>query len=201
MARYLATQIAKPDDMTQEAYVRTLRARAFDISRYLLPLATNTSLGQIVNARTLEMQIARLLSSPFPEVRHLGELLKEAAGKPAFNPQSETVRALLEEIKAADPTLGATAELQLLRPTRVAPTLVKYADASPYELETRRELAHAAAELMGQEPVNPAPLVELVEGGPLEVELAATLVYSACHHSYRQVQDRVKGLTGARRDE
>ena len=201
MLRYYKSEVPRPTEMTEEAYVRTLRARAFDISRYLLPLATNTSLGQIVNARTLETQIARLLSSPFPEVRHLGELLKEAAGKPAFNPQSETVRALLEEIKAADPTLGARAELQLLRPTRVAPTLVKYADASPYELETRRELAHAAAELMGQEPVNPAPLVELVEGGPLEVELAATLVYSACHHSYRQVQDRVQGLTGARRDE
>ena len=40
--------------MKPDAYERTLRARAFDISRYLLPLATNTSLGEIVNARTLE---------------------------------------------------------------------------------------------------------------------------------------------------
>ena len=36
------------------AATRTLKARAFDITRYLLPLATNTSLGEIVNARTLE---------------------------------------------------------------------------------------------------------------------------------------------------
>src|SRR5205807_10633233 len=49
--RYLADLTPKPGDMKQEAYERTLRARAFDISRYLLPLGTNTSLGEIVNAR------------------------------------------------------------------------------------------------------------------------------------------------------
>src|SRR3954468_1105348 len=63
--RYLAEGTPKPDDMKTEQYERTLRPRAFDVSRYLLPLATNTSLGQIVNARTLEMQMSRLLSSPY----------------------------------------------------------------------------------------------------------------------------------------
>jgi hypothetical protein len=52
--------------MKPEAYERTLKARAFDVARYLLPLATNTSLGQIVNARTLETQVSRLLSTPPP---------------------------------------------------------------------------------------------------------------------------------------
>src|ERR1700723_875564 len=60
----LKGQVGKPEEMTQETYDRTLRARAFDVARYLLPLAQNTSLGQIVNARTLETQISRLLSSP-----------------------------------------------------------------------------------------------------------------------------------------
>ncbi len=55
MFQYLERITPKPDEMKQDAYERTLKARAFDISRYLLPLATNTSLGQIVNARTLEI--------------------------------------------------------------------------------------------------------------------------------------------------
>src|SRR5271168_1570669 len=38
---YLASITPCPADMKPEAYERTLRARAFDISRYLLPLATN----------------------------------------------------------------------------------------------------------------------------------------------------------------
>ncbi|HYE24447.1 MAG TPA: FAD-dependent thymidylate synthase, partial [Clostridia bacterium] len=62
MFRHLASQTPRPSDMDEDAYRRTLKARAFDISRYLLPLATNTSLGQIVNARTLETQVSRLLS-------------------------------------------------------------------------------------------------------------------------------------------
>ena len=54
----LRQRVAKPDGLKPEAYERTLRARAFDVARYLLPLATNTSLGQIVSARTLENQVA-----------------------------------------------------------------------------------------------------------------------------------------------
>src|SRR5947209_12194933 len=46
--RYFADITPKPTEMKQYAYERTLKARAFDISRYLLPLATNTSMGEIV---------------------------------------------------------------------------------------------------------------------------------------------------------
>jgi hypothetical protein len=101
--------------------------------------------------------------------------------------QSESLRGLVEEIKAANPELGAKAEQQLMRPTRVAPTLVKYATASEYESRTRTELEHAATELMPAVPPESANLVDLVEDGPPEVEIAATLIYSACHHSYRQI--------------
>ena len=58
MTQHLISITPKPAEMKQEAYERTLKARAFDITRYLLPLATNTSLGEIVNARTLETQVA-----------------------------------------------------------------------------------------------------------------------------------------------
>src|SRR5262249_38489736 len=64
MFESLSSITPRPADMKQDAYDRTLRARAFDISRYLLPLATNTSLGEIVNARTLETQVGHLLSHP-----------------------------------------------------------------------------------------------------------------------------------------
>ena len=68
----LRQRVACPETLKPEAYDRTLKARAFDVARYLLPLATNTSLGQIVNARTLETQVSRLLSHPMAEVRDLG---------------------------------------------------------------------------------------------------------------------------------
>src|ERR1700738_2400915 len=79
MTQHLINITPKTAEMKQEAYERTLKARAFDITRYLLPLATNTSLGEIVNARTLETQVAHLLSHTHKEVRDLGGLLKKAA--------------------------------------------------------------------------------------------------------------------------
>jgi thymidylate synthase ThyX len=197
----LGRRAPKPDDMKPEAYERTLRARAFDISRYLLPLATNTSLGEIVNARTLESQISRLLSSPYAEVRRLGELLKDAAREPAWNVNHGAWKSLVEEIAKLDPALAERARADLLKEVKAAPTLVKYAEANPYEMESRKALRQAAAELMGKAPIEPAPLVDLLDDDPLEVELATTLLYEHSHYPYRQVRERVESLGQAGREE
>src|SRR5271155_1900531 len=163
---YLASITPRPAEMKAEAYERTLRARAFDISRYLLPLSTNTSLGEIVNARTLETQVAHLLAQPHKEVRDLGALLKRAALSPAYNANEESLRALVAEIRRVSPEIADRAERELLREVRVAPTLVKYADPNVYEIETRRELQQAAAELMRGAAIEAAPLVDLLDNNP-----------------------------------
>src|SRR5207248_9767463 len=103
MFRSLEQRTPKPEEMKQDQYERTLRARAFDISRYMLPLATNTSLGQIVNARTLETQISRLLSHTHAEVRHLGEQLKQAARSASYNVNEPAYRKLIDELAAFSP--------------------------------------------------------------------------------------------------
>jgi thymidylate synthase ThyX len=188
---YLAEQTPRPAEMKQEAYERTLRARAFDISRYLLPLATNTSLGEIVNARTLETQVSRLLSHTHAEVRRLGELLKRAASEPAANIQHEAWRELVEQIRGVNAELGERAAQEFIKPVRVAPTLVKYADPNPYEIESRRELSQAASEIMAREPIGSAPVVELLDDDPLELELATTLLYEHCHYPYSQIRNQI----------
>jgi len=198
---YLASIIPRPAEMKPDFYERTLRARAFDISRYLLPLATNTSLGEIVNARTLESQVAHLLSQPHKEVRDLGALLKQAALSPAYNANEESLRALVAEIRAVSPEIADRAERELLREVRVAPTLVKYADPNLYEIETRRELQQAAAELMQGAAIDPAPLVDLLDDDALEIELATTLLYGHCQYSYRQIRQAVEATGEARRRE
>ena len=171
----LRRRVPCPEAMKPEAYERTLKARAFDEARYLLPLATNTSLCQITNARTLETQVSRLLSNPTAEVRDLGTKLREAAIGPAWN-----VNAQAGEVRSA-------------------PTLVKYAQPNDYEIQTRAELALAATEILNGLPYAVAPVVDLVElTESLEVELAATLLYSASHHPYRQIRDLVAGLPASR---
>ena len=201
MFQYLVSKTPKPEEMKQDAYERTLRARAFDITRYILPLATNTSLGQIVNARTLETQVARLLSHTHAEVRELGAKLKEAARTPSYNVNREAFRALVEAIRAKDESLGVLAEAQLLRDVKASPTLVKYAEANEYEIATRRGLRQAARELMGEAEIEAAPAVDLLEDDPLEIELATTLLYEHSHYPYRQIRRAVEGLGEARRAE
>lgn len=202
MLEALKATIPQPESMKPEAYERTLKARAFDVARYLLPLATNTSLGQIVNARTLETQVSRLLTSPFAEVRQLGEKLRVAATEPAWNVQHNAAQVLCNEIGSVDEACGGRAAEALLRPVKTAPTLVKYATPSDYLLQTRRELTAAAAELMSGEPIEPSPVVDLLDDSePLEVELATSLLYSHCHYSYRQLRRHVAALSGPQRSE
>jgi len=197
MFQYLRERTPKPPELKQEAYERTLRARAFDLSRYLLPLATNTSLGQIVSARTLENQVSRLLSHTHAEVRRLGELLRRAAQEPAYDVSHAKAWALLDEIARESPELAGRAGEFLMRPIRVAPTLMKYAEPNAYEMETRRELNAAAKELLAGVAIEPAPTVDLLDADPLEIELAATLLYQYSHHPYRQIRDVVSALPEA----
>jgi len=206
----LGQRIAKPAEMKQEAYDRTLRARAFDVARYLLPLAANTSLGQIVNARTLETQVSRLLTDRHGEVRRLGERLREAASNPAWNVQTAALEALQQKIAVLDPVLGEEAAALLLREVKTAPTLVKYAAPVEYVAKARSALEQAAQELLKQERIQAAPLVDLVEGpvgGPngtaesLEIEIITTLLYGACHYPYRQIRDHVAALKETQRKE
>jgi thymidylate synthase ThyX len=198
MFEALKAAIPCPETMKPEAYARTLKARAFDAARYLLPLATNTSLGQIVNARTLETQVSRLLSSPFAEIRDLGAKLRTAASEPAWNVQRDK----LEEMAGAGSVdAEATAEIlnDLMPPVRTAPTLVKYAEPNEYQMQSRAELSQAVSELMNGAEIYPAPVVDLLDDEEdLEVELVTSLLYSCCHYSYRQLRGAVAGLPGTR---
>jgi thymidylate synthase ThyX len=230
--------VARPETMQADAYERTLKARAFDVARYLLPLATNTSLGQITNARTLETQVSRLLSHPAAEVRDLGLKLREAATGPAWQVNAQAGQAFVELLeslahlesengpgfsvkgtgfspyinqldknRALAPegefsSLATEAAQFLTREVRTAPTLVKYAQPNDYQILTRVDLAQAADEILKGLPIADAPVVDLVEyTESLEVELAATLLYSASHHPYRQIRDLVSALPEARINE
>lgn len=206
MLTALKQAIPCPPETKPESYDRTLKARAFDAARYLLPLATNTSLGQIVNARTLESQVSRLLSSEFSEVREIAGKLRAAATEPAWNVQ----RAALEEMAGeGEVPQSATQEIlqDFIKPVRAAPTLVKYAERSPYLCSSRAELTEAARELMRDAqgeplPIYPAPVVDLLDDDEdLEVEVAASLLYPHCHYSYRQLRGAVAALSEPRRNE
>ncbi len=149
-----------------------------------------------MNARTLETQVSRLLSHPVAEVRNLGVSLREAATGPAWNLNAQAAHAFVAKLELLEgdsaASLATEAAHIFTREVRTAPTLVKYAQPNEYLFRTNTELADAASDLLGDIPIADAPLVDLVERTEsLEVELAATLLYSAGHHSYRQIRDLI----------
>jgi thymidylate synthase ThyX len=181
LVEHLVDAVPRPADLPESTYKRTLRARAFDVARSLLPVATHTSVGQIVSARVLEGQIGRLLGSPYAEVRAIGAELKAACQMPASAPLSE----------APQPP--------------AAPTLVKYAEASEFSGRSQRELRAAAETLLARlDPPDRSARVELAEpfADPVR-EIVATLLYrhDAAGHSFRQIQTLVADLSQDRVDE
>ncbi len=183
LSRFLAEREPRPEQMTPGAYQRAIAARAFDVTRYLLPLAARTNVGQVVSIRTLEKQISRLLSSQLPELRMIGEDLKDACQKPPVN--------LWGELSGQAAGLGEP----------LAPTLARYAKASPYQTEVYGDLARHAKEVLrgsgvdqpgswgAQEPV------DLLEPHhPLD-EVVTTLLYRVSQAPYRRILAVVQDWT------
>ena len=193
----LAEAYPCPRDVDEAAHRRTLRARAFDVARYLLPLATRTSIGQITSARVLERQISRLRADPLAEVRAIGDAMRQACAEPGYDLARERVLAALNGHAEAIPALR-----EALAPAPPAPTLVRYADPSPYASDTQRELEQAAASILSDVEADRARTVELADPASPEDEAVTTLLYSADlrGRSYRQVQAAVNDLSATQRD-
>jgi thymidylate synthase ThyX len=146
-----------------------MNARTLDVTRYFLPLASYTNVGQVVSIRTLEKQMSRLLSSHIPELVAIGEELVSACRSSPVN--------IWNELEGGNHVSNEP----------LAPTLARYAKVQPYYRETMAELAQAARERLRFEHIEPADAVELFEPHhPLD-ELVTTLLYRVSHYSYRQI--------------
>ncbi|HEY6084816.1 MAG TPA: FAD-dependent thymidylate synthase [Nitrospira sp.] len=172
---FLSEREPRPDSMAPAQYQRTIAARAFDVTRYLLPLASRTNVGQVVSIRTLEKQIIRLLSSQLPELRMIGEELKDACQRPPMNVWGELS--------------GQTAGLN----EPMAPTLARHAKANEYQATVYTDLARYAKEaLRGSGLDQPSTwgiqdAVDLIElHDPLD-ETVATLLYRVSQAPYRKI--------------
>lgn len=176
LVTFLSEREPRPDSMKPGDYQRTIAARAFDVTRYLLPLACKTNVGQVVSIRTLEKQITRLLSSQLPELRAIGEDLKDSCRRPPVNIWGELS--------------GHTAGLN----DPLAPTLARHAKANEYQATVYTDLARFAKEaLKGSGVDNPSTWgtqepVDLVEPhDPLD-ETVTTLLYRVSQAPYRNIR-------------
>ncbi|HBH81045.1 MAG TPA: alternative thymidylate synthase-like protein [Nitrospira sp.] len=184
LKQFLATREPRPESMKQADYDRTIAARAFDVTRYMLPLAAKTNVGQVVSIRTLEKQITRLLSSQLPELRAIGEDLKDACQRPPVHVWSEL----------CGQTGGGLSD-------PLAPTLARHAKANVYQETVYADLArHAKEVLRGTGLDQPGPWgavesVELVDSHHPVDEIVATLLYRVSQAPYRKILEVVREWT------
>ncbi len=181
---YLVGRTPRPEGMQPTVYDRTMAARTFDVTRYLLPLAVRTNVGQVVSVRTLEKQIARLLSAQLPELQTIGEELREACQQPPVNVWGEL----------SGHTAGVTEPL--------APTLARHAKPSAYQAEVYRELARHAKEVLESSQLDQPSSwkdqmtpVDLIEPHHPFDEVVTTLLYRVSHAPYRTILGVVQSWT------
>lgn len=174
---HLRATLPRPDTLKPEAYERTLRARAFDVARYLLFWGVPTNVGQVTSIRTLEKQISRLRASEYAELRDLAEQISTACAR---EPDCRW------EDSAREP---------------LAPTLARHAEQDKFALQSRANLRAWAAQNLSLTDTAAAPRVDLICPDHTETEMVASLLYEATDLSFRTLYGHIREWSDGQRAE
>ncbi len=174
----------KPAGMTKGDAERIIKARSFDVARYLLPSAGPKSMGIIASGRTWERIITKFLSSPRLEFQQIGKQLQAAiCKKQAFN------LAFMRIDQAEGFTTKQKEDLKKTISGRnvALPTLVKYARSSEYPANVYEKVKAFLPQLAIKEELDGQRGVEMFVKVDPQLDFAATLFYRATPYSYKQI--------------
>ncbi|HWY46689.1 MAG TPA: FAD-dependent thymidylate synthase, partial [Bryobacteraceae bacterium] len=189
MCDYLAEQLPRPESMKPDAYQRNLKARAFDVARYLLCFGIPTGVGQVTSIRTLERQVRRLKASEYAEVRELaGEIAAACAAPPSVPWNSSR-------------TFEATAQTEAAPTEAVAPTLARHVAVNEHLLRSREDLQQWARENLPESDEGFSEAVDLLKPVDTLSDIVATLLYPVTHRSYRALYEMARAWSGAQKNE
>jgi len=176
---HLARKLPRPESMSAAAYERNVKARAFDVARYLLCFGIPTGVGQVTSIRTLERQVRRLKASEYQELRDLaGEIAQACATEPCLRWGA-----------------GESSEA-------VAPTLARHLDADEHTQRSREDLkAWAAQNLSALYSEARIDHVDLIKPTDTLTDIVATLLYPVTPWPYRMLHEMVSSWSAARRNE
>ena len=153
-------------DEPEAAWQRSIKAKALDLLRGLLPASTLSHVGIFASGQAYEQMLLRMLASPLPEARHFATMI-------------------LEELKKVMPSFVARVE----RPDRGG-EWISYLERRREAAErwvARMGLDRSAGDEM-------APSVELIDVDGSEDELIAASLFESAGSSERAILDRVRAL-------
>jgi thymidylate synthase ThyX len=176
---HLAEKHPRPESMTPQAYERNVKARAFDVARYLLFFGIPTGVGQVTSIRTLERQVRRLRVSEYEELRSLANEIAEACAEaPCLRWQPS---------EASEP---------------VAPTLARHLGADTHIEQSREDLRAWVAQNLGSHlDASPADDVDLLKPSDTICDIVATLLYPVTDWPFRALYALACSWNAARRNE
>lgn len=155
-----------PDD-TDRVYRATIRAKALDALRGMLPAATVSNTGIYATGQAYEGMLLRMRGSPLAEVRTVAEMMLAEL--------NQVIPVFLQRVEQPDRG-GVWAE---------------------YLSKTRSRVEALAEELLGGEEPEPSPALTLVDWDrDAEDKLLAAMLYAVTDLPERQILERV-GRMGA----
>ena len=152
-------------DEPEAAWERSIKAKALDLLRGLLPAATLSHVGIFASGQAYEQLLLRMLASPLPEARDFASMI-------------------LEELKKVMPSFVARVE----RPDRGG-EWVSYLERRREAAE--RWVARMG---LDRAEIDAAPSVELIDVEGSEDDLIAASLFESAGTSERAILDRVRSL-------
>jgi thymidylate synthase ThyX len=165
---WIKSQTPQDSHTSDRAYHNAIRAKALDLLRGLLPMATLTNVGLFGNGRAFEYLLVKLAASPHQEVRSIGSAMQEELDKiiPSF-------------VKRAKSDRGAE--------------YIKYLTENQERIKDKSknlELKPNPTELTSN--------ARLVEYDPdAEIKIVTAILYPHSDHSWAEVSGTVKSLDPA----
>jgi thymidylate synthase ThyX len=150
----------------EKAWERSIKAKALDLLRGLLPSSTLSHVGIYASGQAYEQLLLRMLASPLPEARQFGSMI-------------------LEELKKVMPSFVARVE----RPDRGG-EWISYLERRHEAAE--RWVSRLGLDRVGDDDM--APSVELIDVNGSEEELIAASLFEPAQGSERAIRDLVRAL-------
>ncbi|MGB7589004.1 MAG: FAD-dependent thymidylate synthase [Solirubrobacterales bacterium] len=167
---WAATRWPRGEDEPEGAWQRSIRAKALDLLRGLLPAATLSHVGIYASGQAYEQLLLRLMSSPLPEAREYGGMI-------------------LRELQQVMPSFVSRVE----RPDRGGEWIA-------YLQERREATESWVARLgLDRRGVGDTPSVELVHVDGTEEDLLAACLFESASTPETEIRARLDVLDGDER--
>jgi thymidylate synthase ThyX len=153
-------------DQPEKAWERSIKAKALDLLRGLLPASTLSHVGIYASGQAYEQLLLRMLASPLPEARQFGSMI-------------------LEELKKVMPSFVARVE----RPDRGG-EWISYLERRREAAE--RWVSRLGLDRVADDDM--APSVELIDVEGSAEELIAASLFESARGTERAIRDRVRAL-------